>query len=194
MKKLDQPVTRKGSSTRDRIVEAARQQLVEKGYERFVMRELAAMLGIKLGNLQYYFKTREALILHVIETEAAQDLVRIQAHQKNGDTAEDIFRAIVKDLAARWRSDSGFLFSTLGTLSLHSRAYKRLYLAIYADFYQALEGPLRSINPGISDEELALRVRLITALIDGSPMQTQLDSVQGFLDRVELQAKVIALA
>jgi len=41
---------------------------------------------------------------------------------------------------------------------------------------------------------VALRVRIITALIDGSPMQTHLDSVQGFLDRVQLQAKTIALA
>ncbi|MEH6557372.1 MAG: TetR/AcrR family transcriptional regulator [Oceanicoccus sp.] len=193
MKKKDQLITSKGSSTRDRIVEAARKQLVEKGYDQFVMRELADMLGIKLGNLQYYFKTREALILHVIEAESARDVLTIQAHQQSGDTAEEVFRAIVKDLVARWRGDSGLLFSTMGTLSLHNKAYRRVYLNVYANFYQALEGPLRNINPKISDEEVALRVRLITALIDGSPMQTGTANVQNFLNRVQAQAEIIAL-
>lgn len=194
MKKADQPVTSKGSSTRDRIVEAARKQLVEKGYEQFVMRELATLLGIKLGNLQYYFKTREELILHVIEVEAARDVQTIQAHQQRWDTPEEVFRAIVQNLVARWRGDSGLLFSTLGTLALHNKTYKQLYLAVYGDFYQALEGPLRELNPKISDEEAALRVRLITALIDGSPMQTGVGSVRDFLNRVQAQALMIALA
>lgn len=194
MKKKDHLVTSKGSSTRDRIVDAARKQLVEKGHDQFVMRELADVLGIKLGNLQYYFKTRETLILHVIEAESARDVLTIHAHQQRKGTAEEKFRAIVQDLVTRWRGESGLLFSTLGTLSLHNKAYKRLYLTVYADFYQALEGPLRDINPKISDEEVALRVRLITALIDGSPMQTGVDSVQNFLNRVRAQAEVIALA
>ena len=194
MKKKVQQITSKGLSTRERIVEAARKQLVEQGYDQFVMRELADVLGIKLGNLQYYFKTREALILHVIEAESARDILTIHAHQQRRISAEEVFRAIVQDLVERWRGDSGLLFSTLCTLSLHNKAYKRLYLAVYADFYRALEGPLRDLNPTISDEEVALRVRLITALIDGSPMQTGIGSVEDFLNRVQAQAEIIALA
>lgn len=194
MKNKVQQITSKGLSTRERIVEAARKQLVEQGYDQFVMRELADVLGIKLGNLQYYFKTREALILHVIEAESARDILTIHAQQQRRISAEEVFRAIVQDLVERWRGDSGLLFSTLGTLSLHNKAYKRLYLAVYADFYRALEGPLRDLNPTISDEEVALRVRLITALIDGSPMQTGIGSVEDFLNRVQAQAEIIALA
>ena len=194
MKNKVQQITSKGLSTRERIVEAARKQLVEQGYDQFVMRELADVLGIKLGNLQYYFKTREALILHVIEAESARDILTIHAHQQRRISAEEVFRAIVQDLVERWRGDSGLLFSTLGTLSLHNKAYKRLYLAVYADFYRALEEPLRDLNPTISDEEVALRVRLITALIDGSPMQTGIGSVEDFLNRVQAQAEIIALA
>lgn len=194
MNKPISAITSKGSSTRERIIEAARKQLVEQGYEKFVMRELADALGIKLGNLQYYFKTREALILHVLREEAALDLLSIAAQQKKRDTAEEVFRGIVKDLVARWRGNSGVLFSTLATLSLHNKAYKQLYRTVYANFYQALEDPVRSINPNLSDAEVTLRVRLITALIDGSPMQIQVGNVQEFLNRVQAQAQMIAQA
>ena len=193
MKKTEQPATSKGSSTRDRIVKEARKQLVEHGYEAFVMRELEDILGIKLGNLQYYFKTREVLIVHVMEQEAAKDVLAIQSLRQNWYAADDAFSAIVRNLVTRWRGDSGVLFSTLGTLSMHNKSYKQLYLNIYRDFYLALEGPLQEMKPNLSDDEIALRVRLITALIDGSSMQTQVGSVQDYLDQVQVQAEAIAL-
>lgn len=124
------------------------------------MRELPDVLGIKLGNLQYYFKTQETLILHVIEVEAARDVLTIQTHRQKTGTAKEAFRAIVQDLVARWYGDSGLLFSTLGMLSLHNKAYKRLYLTVYADFYQALEGPLGDINPKILLRSHSYRIAL----------------------------------
>ena len=48
------------------------------------------------------------------------------------------------------------------------------------------------MNPGLSDDEIAIRVRLITALIDGSPMQIQVGSVQQYLERLQEQAELIA--
>ena len=158
------------------------------------MRELADNIGIKLGNLQYYFKTREALSVHVIEREAAKDVQTIQSLLGNCDSAGDAFRAIVRSLVARWRGNGGVLFSTLNTLALHNKSYKQLYSSIYANFYLAIEGPLRKMKPSLPDDEIAMRARLITALIDGSSMQTCVGSVTMYLDRVQRQAEVIALA
>ena len=192
MKTTEKTLTTKGLSTRNRILQAARKQLVEGGYESFVMRELAGSLGIKLGNLQYYFKTREQLILQVIETEAAKDVLTFEQHKQEGKPANEAFRSIVQDLVTRWRGNSGVISSTLVTLALHNKPFKQLYRSIYAKFYSALEGPLLEMNPGLSDDETALRVRLITALIDGSSMQTQVGSVQQYLERVQGQAELIA--
>ena len=156
------------------------------------MRELAGLLGIKLGNLQYYFKTREELILQVIETEAAKDVLTIEQHKQEGKPANEAFRLIVQDLATCWRGNSGVIFSTLGTLALHNKSFQQLYQSIYTKFYSALEGSLQEMNPGLSDDEIAIRVRLITALIDGSPMQIQVGSVQQYLERLQEQAELIA--
>ena len=53
-------LTRKGTSTRDRILNETLSLLQEQWYDGVSLREVAKRSGIKLGNLQYYFATREA--------------------------------------------------------------------------------------------------------------------------------------
>ena len=112
----------------------------------------------------------------------------------SGASPEAIFKGIVSDLVTRWRGASGVLFSTLGTLALHHPGFKQLYREIYAEFYRALEGPLRVMNPGMSIDEISLRVRLITALIDGSSMQIRVGGVTRYLARIQAEAVRIATA
>ena len=184
--------TPKGNSTCDRIVAAARTKLVENGVDGFSLRELATSLDLKLSNVQYYFRTREALLLHVFEREALADVAVIEAKRSSGSERE-AFRAIVRELVIRWRGDSGILMSTLGTMSLHHKEFRGLYRSIYDAFYNALEASVRSMNHKLDEEEVRLRVRLVTALVDGSPMQIRVGELQTFLDRVQDQAEQIAL-
>ena len=184
--------TPKGNSTCDRIVAAARKKLVENGVDGFSLRELATSLDLKLSNVQYYFRTREALLLHVFEREASADVAVIEAKRSSGSERE-AFRAIVRELVIRWRGDSGILMSTLGTMSLHHKEFRVLYRSIYDAFYNALEASVRSMNHKLDEEEVRLRVRLVTALVDGSPMQIRVGELQTFLDRVQDQAEQIAL-
>ena len=184
--------TPKGNSTCDRIVAAARKKLVENGVDGFSLRELATSLDLKLSNVQYYFRTREALLLHVFDREALADVAVIEAKRSSGSERE-AFRAIVRELVIRWRGDSGILMSTLGTMSLHHKEFRGLYRSIYDAFYNALEASVRSMNHKLDEEEVRLRVRLVTALVDGSPMQIRVGELQTFLDRVQDQAEQIAL-
>lgn len=194
MKSQDQPATSKGASTRERILISARKQLVERGYEAFVMRELAESLGIKLGNLQYYFKTRESLVFHIIEAEAAKDVQAIESHLQSSDSPLDAFVSVVRDLVIRWRGSTGILFSTLTALSMHNAGFRKLYRDIYVRFYAALEEIVGELNPTLPDAEIALRVRMITSLIDGSSMQVQVGDKTRYLECVQRQAQAIAVA
>ena len=152
-------------------------------------------LDLKLSNVQYYFKTREALLLHVLEMEAARDVHLIHAHSRQQASApREVLREIVRDLAVRWRGDTGVLMSTLNTLAMHSTEYRQLYRGIYAKFYEALAAPLHQLNPSLDDAEISIRVRLITALVDGTPMQVKVGNKQQFLERVQDQAESIARA
>ena len=59
----------KGEQRRQDILACARTLLVEDGYDGFVLREVAARVGVTLGNLQYYFATRDDLLEAVIRAE-----------------------------------------------------------------------------------------------------------------------------
>ena len=66
---MAEPVRRqtRGEASRARILEKARSLLVEKGYDALVLRQLATSLEMRLGNLQYYFPNRQALMAALIE-------------------------------------------------------------------------------------------------------------------------------
>ncbi|MDQ0271460.1 TetR/AcrR family transcriptional regulator [Cytobacillus purgationiresistens] len=57
--------------TKEEIVYRAREQFIEKGYEKVTMRGLASKLGCSHGALYYYFKNKAELFYAVVEKDFA---------------------------------------------------------------------------------------------------------------------------
>lgn len=57
----------KGHETREHILQASLNLLVEEGYQAMSMRRVAATCGMKLGNLTYHFASREDLIRGLLD-------------------------------------------------------------------------------------------------------------------------------
>jgi AcrR family transcriptional regulator len=57
----------KGHETREQILTSALHLLVEEGYGALTMRRIAAVCGLKIGNLSYHFATREELIRALLD-------------------------------------------------------------------------------------------------------------------------------
>ncbi|MDE2562129.1 MAG: TetR/AcrR family transcriptional regulator [Sphingomonadales bacterium] len=57
----------KGRETYEQILRAALGILIEEGYRPMSMRRIAAACGMKLGNLTYYFPTREDLVRELLD-------------------------------------------------------------------------------------------------------------------------------
>ena len=55
------------TSTRDRLVETARQLFLTQGYEATGIAEILREAGVKSGSLYYFFKTKEDLLLAVLD-------------------------------------------------------------------------------------------------------------------------------
>src|SRR5438270_4417898 len=53
--------------TKDRIIEAAYQALVRRGYHETSMKDIAAEAGVAPGLAHYYFQTKEDLLVAAIE-------------------------------------------------------------------------------------------------------------------------------
>lgn len=185
--------TPKGESTRERIVAAARVALLERGYDGLVLRELAASLDMKLGNLQYYFATRDALVLHVLEIEGTRDADLVDERRRT-DEPIDAFRFVVRDMAARYRGDSGRLLSMITALAQTRKPCLQLYRDSYANFYRPFEKLVSDLRPELSNEEVEIRARVVNALVEGSAFQLNVGDVEVFLDRVVAEAERIALS
>lgn len=182
--------TTKGATTRDRIIAAARSMLLERGYDGLVLRELAESLDIKLGNLQYYFTTREALALHVLEREGTRDVELVEEQRRTSEPI-DAFRMVVRDMADRYRGDSGRLLSMITSLAQHHASFLTLYRDSYAKFYPQFESLLRDLRPDLPVHEIAVRARIVNALVEGSAFQTGVGDVDTFLDRIVAEAELV---
>ena len=83
---------------RERLIAAACETIHASGVEKTTLADIAAAAGVPLGNVYYYFKTKDALIQAVIETHLAglrATLAAIDdAHDAPGDRLEALFHAL----------------------------------------------------------------------------------------------------
>ena len=182
---------RKGDQRKAEILSVARSLLVDEGYDRFVLREIAARAGMKLGNLQYYFSTRDALLEAVVRTELQSTFATIDANVSNGQDSESQLREIGRSLIDEWSGTSGRVYATLAFLAMHQESFQELHRDVYAQFYEHLMPVLQKLNPKANDIALLKPARLIAAVLDGAPFQlesgtfaTMQDSREHFIDDV----------
>lgn len=163
--------TSKGAKTRARILAEARTLLVAEGYDAVTLREVAKRAELRLGNLQYYFATRDDLLMALVENEAQADIQAVERAFDASGSAEAALKKAIRTLLDRWTGDSGIVFATLTYLATHKPAFRSLHDSIYARFHHAVESALRDMTPGLPTRTYRERARLLTALIDGAPLQ-----------------------
>ena len=80
-------------STRDKLVEVARELIYLQGYEATSVAEILEKAGVNSGSLYYYFKSKEDLLLTVLETykEMLWPVLLEPVFSKVGDPVERIF-------------------------------------------------------------------------------------------------------
>ncbi len=182
----------KGERRRAEILAAARDVLIRRGYDFLVMRDIAARANMTLGNLQYYFPTRESLVEAIVREEAQTDLQDLRSFRSGEGNEVLQLRRFVKHIVRKWRGDSGKVLATMSFLTLHQAPFRKIYTEVYSAFYEELATLLARIDPGHKPATYVRRARLITALLDGSAMQVQKGSSPDFLNDVAGLALQIA--
>jgi AcrR family transcriptional regulator len=140
---------RDSQQTRQRILDAAYAQFRRRGYTRVSMDEIAAATAVTKRTLYYHFKSKDALLAAVLET---QHHLALAAFKTFGDSLsgspEAIIETLFKDLAVwsdrpRW-AGSGFtrLVIELADLPGHpartiARRHKAMLEAHFAEVLAA---------------------------------------------------------
>jgi len=86
---------------RERLVAAATQLLHQQGTERTTLADIAKVADVPVGNVYYYFKTKDEIIAAVIDAYAQQittTLAFIDAHHRSPKSR---LKALVRELASR---------------------------------------------------------------------------------------------
>src|SRR6201997_277684 len=93
---------------RARLIAAAAETIYAAGVEKTTLADIAAAAGIPLGNVDYYFKTKDALVQAVVEAHLAEARTMLaaidDAHQTPRERLKALFGALAQqsDLIARY--------------------------------------------------------------------------------------------
>lgn len=161
----------KGETRSLQIIAIARSVLIKFGYDRFVLRDIAKSANMTLGNLQYYFQTREDLIHAVGRAEIHRNLGTIKNSKNKTNNAEDDLRCLVQNIVNDWQSAGGKIYAVIALLAMHQSRFARLHVEIYTQFYSALSGVLAQQQPDTPRAILMQKTRVITSLLDGALFQ-----------------------
>lgn len=163
----------KGEERREAIEAAARRMLLDEGYAGVSLRRIATKLGISVGNLQYYFPTKDDLVESVIigETQKPIDLLGGIAWSPN-DAPKSI-RQAVGSLLQYYASEAGRFYAIMESLALHDARYAKLKADGYAHVLGHIEQLIGLVVPNLPADRAAGLARVLIALIDGASLQVQ---------------------
>lgn len=84
------------NSAKGRLMRAAAHLFKSKGYERTTVRELGAAVGIQSGSLFHHFKSKEVILLSVMEETILINIARMKAALSNSESSRDQLLALIR--------------------------------------------------------------------------------------------------
>ena len=121
------------------LVQAAFNQIAERGFEGLRTREVAAGVGLNIATLHYYFPTKEALIRGVVAHAMDRFRSTLAPHGSPADQLRNHLRAVRKLLRAE--PEVGAVMGELALRSARDPAMAR----IMGEAFQAWQRTLRRL-------------------------------------------------
>jgi len=162
-------LTQKGKDVTLKILEAARQVLVEKGYGAFSLREVSREAGISLSNLQYYYPTRDDLMEDLLPLIfSIYDARHNQLSFATDLSPNEKLVSLTKYLLNNIREQSIYkLFFELWALARRSEYAADLLSRMYEAYCQRLEKLIAEVSPEMPPDKRTERAILIAFQIEG---------------------------
>ena len=151
------------------ILDAAREVFMEAGYGGFTMRRIASRAGITIGNLNYYYRTKEDLLQDLLEYVINDYLVEFERRRLiAGHSPEKQLLAVLKF----WIDDLGtqettIFFPELWALGNHEPRIAELVDELYAKARLPLNELIPQINPTLTRKEAERMALYMCAAMEG---------------------------
>jgi AcrR family transcriptional regulator len=159
----------KGRRRVSEILHAARDIVINESAARLTMRKVAAHCGITVGNVSYYFPSKQALLHDLCDAVVqgyAEDWAEIV--EDVSLTPEErlvrVTRDIMEDLTTRGTTH---FFPELWVMALHDPVAADSMEYIYAIERAVFVKLIGQINPALSDEEQEILALYISSAMEG---------------------------
>ena len=166
---------KKGDERRLQILGMAKQMLLDGGSSSFVLRDVAEHLDITHGNLQYYFRTKQDLLVAIFDEELAKYTDAMKNAVASTTTKRGRLAAIIDSGLQVLRSPETALWRTMISMADHSKEMAAI-LKKENDLYEAaVAKELKQIAPELSPQRRRHIAKIIHALLDGLAIQMGLE-------------------
>ena len=161
--------TDKGSERIRVILEEAKNILVDEGFSGLSFRNVAKRAGITVGNVTYYFPTKDDLLVELAGYIFDRWEARFRRNLPSDLTDNmDIFLYSIRYMIEEnKRVKSNRLLLEMWAMANHSTAVMKMLDTFYCEMREWIEDMLADIAPNQSLQRRRLRAALITAQIEG---------------------------
>lgn len=162
-------VLEKGLRRSEEILDAAARLLAQAGYAQLSTRKIAAHAGIRPGNLQYYYRTKQDVVRALLDRYLAESVRAIEARvAASAGTPEARLLAAVEGLVADQQvGRSCDFFREIWALAARDRAVARAVRDFYARYRDGVALALLAVNPALGAERANRHAALVVALLEG---------------------------
>lgn len=161
----------KGRTRASVILDAAVTVLIEHGYSNLSLRRVAEAADLRLGNLQHYFPSKDALVQAMLDRVIAAYLARLARVRSRGLDPEAEFREIVRtiftDLNTRRTT---VFFPELWSLANHDPHVASYMERMYGRYREVLEASIARLNPALDTVQTKRLALFVSASIEGHTM------------------------
>ena len=166
---------KKKKNTSDKIKEATLNILARDGYEDLSMRKIAKEADVALGQLTYYYKTKNNLIVSVIDEVLDMFYDGLQERVKGKNKKVD---GIIDGLEDALSEDSlvNKLLITVFSMAQVNKKLNKSLKKFYDNTIEFVSNCFKQDNPNISGEESQLKARLLA----GTAIETMIEKSIGF--------------
>ena len=149
------------------ILEAAEQLLIDSGYHNFSMRKVATKAGVSVGNLQYYFPSKdkllEALLDHVIQNYLDTFLL-FRGQYTPKEQFIKMIKTVIKDLSTKFTT---VFFPELWSMANHEKHISEIMDQMYGKYRALIADVIRDINPNLNECQAQRLSIFMTASLEG---------------------------
>jgi len=193
-------LTDKGSSTATRILEEAKNILVEDGFLGLSFRAIAKRTGTTVGNIGYYYGTKDDLMVDLAEYIFDRWEFRLQRDMPPSMTdRREKFRYFIRYMIDQNKQrKTMFLLMEMWAMANRSLAVSKMMDTFYGRLRDSIDGMIADLNPKMTADTRALRAALITTQIEGlmilvGPRKPKHRELDGIEDEALAQIETMAL-